>query len=101
MEKLRRIKMTPADQRFLIHAIHDATRKSGADIYDLVNKTVNAPKMKVYLTSDELSITIHAVNDLRTEYISSGKSPEGIDIVLLKLVSSKYRRVPRKYRIST
>ena len=101
MEKLRRIKMSPADQLFLIHAIHDATRKSGADIYDLANRIRNAPKMKVYLTSDELSITIHAVNDLRTEYISSGKSPEGIDIVLLKLVSSKYRRVPRKYRIST
>ena len=101
MEKLRRIKMSPADQRFLIHAIHDVTRKGSADIYDLANRILNAPKMKVYLTSDELSITIHAVNDLRTEYISSGKSPEGIDIVLLKLVSSKYRRVPRKYRIST
>ncbi len=101
MEKLRRIKMSPADQRFLIHAIHDVTQKGSADIYDLANKILNAPKMKVYLTSDELSITIHAVNDLRTEYISSGKSPEGIDIVLLKLVSSKYKRVPRKYRINT
>ena len=62
------------EKNFLVKALCDAQKSSGSEtsgeVQSLINKTVNAPKGKLY------------------------RSSGGIDRVLAKLMSSKYRNVP-------
>ena len=71
------------EKNFLVKALCDAQKSSGSEtsgeVQSLINKTVNAAQ---------------SLNGMRNAYLSAGRSSGGIDRVLAKLMSSKYRNVP-------
>ena len=85
------------EKNFLVKALCDAQKSSGSEtsgeVQSLINKTVNAPKGKLYLRQ-EFQYAAQSLNGMRNAYLSAGRSSGGIDRVLAKLMSSKYRNVP-------
>ena len=85
-------------QNFLVKALCDAQKSSGpetsGEVQSLIDKTVNAPKGKLYLSDTEFQYAAQSLNGMRNAYLSAGRSSGGIDRVLAKLMSSKYRNVP-------
>lgn len=88
------------EKNFLVKALCDAQKLSGPEIsgevQGLINKTVNAPNGKLYLSDTEFQCAAQSLNGMRNAYLSAGRSSGGIDRVLLKLMSSKYKRVPTR-----
>ena len=98
LEKQRLFKMGMLEKNFLVKALCDAQKSSGSEtsgeVQSLINKTVNAPKGKLYLSDTEFQYAAQSLNGMRNAYLSAGRSSGGIDRVLAKLMSSKYRNVP-------
>ena len=98
LEKQRLFKMGMLEKNFLVKALCDAQKSSGpetsGEVQSLINKTVNAPKGKLYLSDTEFQYAAQSLNGMRNAYLSAGRSSGGIDRVLAKLMSSKYRNVP-------
>lgn len=98
LEKQRLFKMGMLEKNFLVKALCDAQKSSGPEtsgkVQGLINKTVNAPKGKLYLSDTEFQYAAQSLNGMRNAYLSAGRSSGGIDRVLAKLMSSKYRNVP-------
>ena len=97
MTKQRLFPMTNIEQNMLVKALCDVCRQSGAssgEVRGLIDKTLHAPREKLYLNDQEFHWAAVSLNRLRTAYLSAGRSSGGIDKVLFKLMRSKYRRVP-------
>lgn len=98
MEKQTLFKMGILEQTFLTKALLEMKQNTGAEdcagIEELVSKTVSAPKRKLYLNDTEYACAVESLNGMRNAYLSAGRSSGGIDRVLAKLMSSKYRNVP-------
>ena len=72
-----------------VHFLRNSSKVQG-----LIDKTINAPKGKLYLSDTEFQYAAQSLNGMRNAYLSAGRSSGGIDRVLAKLMSSKYRNVP-------
>ena len=98
MEKQRLFKMGMLDRNFLVKALCDTQKASGpeasGEVQDLIDKTVNAPNGKLYLSDTEFQYAAQSLNGMRNAYLSAGRSSGGIDRVLAKPMSSKYRHAP-------
>ena len=98
LEKQRLFKMGMLEKNFLVKALCDAQKSSGpetsGEVQGLINKTVNAPKGKLYLSDTEFQDGAQSLTGMSNAYLSAGRSSGGIDRVLAKLMSSKYRNVP-------
>ena len=98
MEKQRYLKMGILEQNFLVKALLEAKRDIGEDlstkVQALIEKTVRAPKRRLYLIDEEYEWAARSLNIMRNSYLSAGRSSGGIDRVLLKLMNSRYKRVP-------
>lgn len=93
MTKQRLFPMTNIEQNMLVKALCDVRGQSG-EVQILIDKTLHAPKGKLYLSDSEFHWAAVSLNGLRTAYLSAGRSSGGIDKVLFKLMRSKYKRVP-------
>ena len=84
------------EKNFLVKALCDAQKSSGpetsGEVQGLINKTVNAPKGKLYLSDTEFQYAAQSLNGMRNAYLSAGRSSGGIDRVLAKLMSSISKR---------
>lgn len=99
MEKQRLFKMSSIEQNMLVKALCDVRReKQSKDttLGNLIEKTLHAPGSKLYLSDEEFRWAALSLNGLRSAYLDAGRSSGGIDKVLLKLMSCKYRRVPAR-----
>ena len=100
MEKQRYLKMGILEQNFLVKALlnakMDVEEDISAKVQVLIEKTVRAPKRRLYLTDEEYEWAARSLNIMRNSYLSAGRSSGGIDRVLLKLMNSKYKRVPNR-----
>lgn len=100
MEKQRYLKMGILEQNFLVKALLEAKRDIGEDlstkVQALIEKTLHAPKRRLYLTDEEYEWAARSLNIMRNSYLSAGRSSGGIDRVLLKLMNSKYKRVSNR-----
>ena len=97
MEKQRLFKMSSTEQNMLVKALCDVRRERQATdgtLGSLIEKTLHAPGSKLYLNDDEFRWAALSLNGLRSAYLNAGRSSGGIDKVLFKLMSCKYRRVP-------
>ena len=97
MTKPRLSPMTNIEQNMLVKALCDIRKNSGetsGEVGNLIEKTLHAPRGKLYLSDQEFHWAAVSLNRLRTAYLSAGRSSGGIDKVLFKLMRSKYRRVP-------
>ena len=100
MEKQRLYKMTDIEKNMLVWALSDKQKRVGADrcseVQALVEKAKQAPRNRLYMDEIEYQWVEIALNDLRNDYLSAGRSSGGIDKVMLKLLRSHYKRVPAR-----
>ena len=75
--------------------VRTANERSG-EVQNLIDKTVNAPNGKLYLSDTEFQRAAQSLNGMRNAYLSAGRSSGGIDRVLAKLMNSKYRHAPSR-----
>ena len=88
MEKRRLFAMTEIEQNMLEKALLDLDREQ------TVSMRRQAPRRKLYLNEAEYDLAVRALNGLRDTYLAAGRYSDGIDAVILKLLKSRYRRVP-------
>ena len=91
MEKRRLFAMTEIEQNMLEKALLDLNREQTASMRRRVRQ---APRRKLYLNESEYDLAVRALNGLRDAYLTAGRYSDGIDAVILKLMKSRYRRVP-------
>ena len=91
MEKQRLFAMTEIEQNMLEKALLDLDRAQTASMRRRVRQ---APRRKLYLNQTEYDLAVRALNGLRDAYLAAGRYSDGIDAVILKLLKSRYRRVP-------
>lgn len=91
MEKRRLFAMTEIEQNMLEKALLDLDRAQTASMRRRVRQ---APRRKLYLNQTEYDLAVRALNGLRDAYLAAGRYSDGIDAVILKLMKSRYRRVP-------
>ena len=91
MEKQRLFAMTEIEQNMLEKALLDLGRAQTASMRRRVRQ---APRRKLYLNQTEYDLAVRALNGLRDAYLAAGRYSDGIDAVILKLMKSRYRRVP-------
>lgn len=98
MEKQRLLKVDETVRRLMVkaldHAQKDARPQQAAVIQGLMEKTVQAPKGKLYLNEEEFQTAKLALNEMRNVYLAQGRSSGGFDRVLFMLIKSRYRRAP-------
>ena len=91
MEKQRLFAMTEIEQNMLEKALLDLDRAQTASMRRRVRQ---APRRKLYLNQTEYDLAVRALNGLRDAYLAAGRYSDGIDAVILKLMKSRYRRIP-------
>ena len=91
MEKQRLFAMTEIEQNMLEKALLDLDRAQTASMRRRVRQ---APRRKLYLNQTEYDLAVRALNGLRDAYLAAGRYSDGIDAVILRLMKSRYRRVP-------
>ena len=98
MEKQRMFKMSQLEQDMLVKALcdtrNDVRPEQAEEMRSLAAKTACAPRRRLYLSDEEFERAVQALNRKRSAYLSAGRSSVGFDRILLKLLSSKYRRMP-------
>ena len=73
-------------------AVHD--RDGNYQVVNaLIRKAMAVTNGKLYLDESEYDHAVKGMHCLRNEYLTAGRYSGGIDRVLIKLMSSKYRRV--------
>ena len=102
MEKQRLLKLTPLQQKILAK-VFLVTQKyfrpeQAERMQDLREKTQGLRKGRLYLNDEEFDCTVQSLNAIRNEFLEAGKNSTCFDNILLPLLESKYRRVPRRYR---
>ena len=100
MAKQRLVKMTGGDQNILIKALRGMQEEAGpvnsGGMQLLIEKTVHAPKRRLYLNDEEFGQVTISLNRMRNIYLSEDRSSGGIDRILLKLIRAKYRHAPAR-----
>ena len=91
MEKRRLFAMTEIEQNMLEKALLDLDREQTVSMRRRVRQ---APRRKLDLNEAEYDLAVRALNGLRDTYLAAGRYSDGIDAVILKLLKSRYRRVP-------
>lgn len=98
MVKQRCIKMDEITKNMLIHALRDVFQKEKEQglntdaTRDLVLKLAYCEDPRLFLADAEYKKCVQALNELRTSFIEKGRYPDGIDTILMKLISAKYKR---------
>lgn len=98
MEKQKCVNIDDVMKNMLLYALRDVFReekKQGKSIEDtkaLVQKLADYDSAKLFLTDVEYHKAVESLNMLRNTYIQGGRYTDGIDIVLMKIIRSKYKR---------
>ena len=100
MTKQRLVKMTGGDQNILVKALRSAQESAGPELSGgmqaLIEKTVNAPRCRLYLSDEEFEKAALSLNGMRNAYLAENRSCGGIDRLLIKLTQAKYRYAPAR-----
>lgn len=97
MTRQRLVKMTYGDRNILVKALQSARGSIDPEVSEklqaLMNKTLAAPKRKLYLSDEEHQYATLSMNGMRNAYLVADRSCGGIDRLLLKLVRASYRSI--------
>lgn len=98
MEKQRCIKTDEITRNMLVHALRDIFREEteqGESVEvtrNLILRLAYHDGKKLFLDEDEYRKAVQALNGLRDGFIKAGRYTDGIDIVLMRVMRSKYKR---------
>ena len=84
MEKQRLFKMGMLEKNFLVKALCDAQKSSGSEtsgeVQSLINKTVNAPKGKLYLSDTEFQYAAQSLMECATLICLRAEAAAGLTV---------------------
>lgn len=98
MEKQRCIRADEITKNMLVHALREVFRQeneNGAPVEvtkNLILRLAYHDGKKFFLDEEEYKKAVQALNGLRDGFIQNGRYTDGIDIVLMKVMRSKYKR---------
>ena len=72
------------EKNFLVKALCDAQKSSGSEtsgeVQSLINKTVNAPKGKLYLSDTEFQYAAQSLNGMRNAICLRAEAAAGLTV---------------------
>lgn len=98
MEKQRCIKTDEITKNMLVHALRDVFREENENgmpvevTKSLILRLAYHNGKKIFLDEDEYKKAVQALNGLRDGFIRAGRYTDGIDIVLMRVMRSRYKR---------
>ncbi len=98
MEKQRCVKTDEITRNMLVHALRDVFReetKQGMPAEatrNLILRLAYHDGKKLFLDENEYRKAVQALNGLRDGFIQAGRYTDGVDTVLMRVMSSKYKR---------
>lgn len=98
MEKQRCIRADEITRNMLVHALREVFRQENEKgmpvevTRNLILRLAYLEGKKLFLDEEEYKKAVQALNDLRDGFIQNGRYTDGIDIVLMKVMRSKYKR---------
>ena len=98
MEKKRCVKTDEITRNMLVHALRDVFReeiRQGIPVEatrNLILRLAYHDGKKLFLDENEYRKAVQALNGLRDGFIQAGRYTDGIDIVLMRVMRSKYKR---------
>ena len=91
MEKQRCIKTDEITKNMLVHALRDVFREENENGMP-AEVTKSLILRLAYHDEDEYKKAVQALNGLRDGFIRAGRYTDGIDIVLMRVMRSRYKR---------
>lgn len=101
-EKQRLFKMTEIERNVLVKGLHDhavAVHDLGGNyeaVNALIRKAMAVTNGKLFLDELEYDYAVQGMRCLKNEYLAEGRYSGGIDRVMLKIMTAKYKRVPSR-----
>ncbi|EOS80040.1 hypothetical protein C817_02149 [Dorea sp. 5-2] len=98
MEKQRCIRADEITKNMLVHALREVFRQENENgtpvevTKNLLLRLAYHDGKKLFLDEEEYKKAVQALNGLRDGFIQNGRYTDGIDIVLMKVMRSKYKR---------
>lgn len=98
MEKQRCIKTDEITVNMLVHALRDVFRQENEKgmpvevTRNLILRLAYHEGKKLFLDEEEYKKAVQALNGLRDVFIQAGRYTDGIDVVLMRVMRSKYKR---------
>lgn len=98
MEKQRCIRADEITRNMLVHALREVFRQENEKgmpvevTRNLILRLAYLEGKKLFLDEEEYKKAVQALNGLRDGFIQNGRYTDGIDIVLIKVMRSKYKR---------
>lgn len=98
MERQRCIKTDEITKNMLVHALRDVFREENENgmpvevTKSLIFRLAYHDGKKIFLDEDEYKKAVQALNGLRDGFIRAGRYTDGIDIVLMRVMRSRYKR---------
>lgn len=97
MEKQRCIRADEITKNMLVHALREVFRQENENgtpvevTKNLLLRLAYHDGKKLFLDEEEYKKAVQALNGLRDGFIQNGRYTDGIDIVLMKVMRSKYK----------
>jgi hypothetical protein len=98
MEKRRCVKTDEITRNMLVHALRDVFREekeegiSTKETGEFILRLADHKDKKLYLSEAEYRMSVQALNRLRDTYIQNGRYTDGIDTILMRVMSARYKR---------
>lgn len=98
MEKQRCIRADEITRNMLVHALREVFRQENEKgmpvevTRNLILRLAYLEGKKLFVDEEEYKKAVQALNGLRDGFIQNGRYTDGIDIVLMKVMRSKYKR---------
>ena len=98
MEKQRCIRADEITRNMLVHALREVFRQENEKgmpvevTRNLILRLAYLEGKKLFVDEEEYKKAVQALNGLRDGFIQNGRFTDGIDIVLMKVMRSKYKR---------
>lgn len=98
MEKQRCIRADEITRNMIVHALREVFRQENEKgmpvevTRNLILRLAYLEGKKLFLDEEEYKKAVQALNGLRDGFIQNGRYTDGIDIVLMKVMRSKYKR---------
>lgn len=99
-EKQRFLKIDYIEHNMLIAALLKVLETAGPKLsqraHSLGVKVHACKDGRLFLNDDEFELALYALNELRNAYLAADRGCGAMDKLMLRLMKSKYKRVPAR-----
>ena len=99
-EKQRFLKIDTIEHNMLIAALLQVLETAGPELtaraQSLGEKVHACKDGRLFLKEDEFDLALYVMNELRNTYLAADRGCVAMDKLMLRLMKSKYKRVPAR-----